>query len=383
MTPDLVHVAMVRGQWIRINREHKVHYLHARSLKRRDSSEELSTSTRVDRFREHRRVALNQQGSPLKHEYDPEANLTWRWMEVDGRWQWVEADWSLVPPRKLWGFDSDDSDDDAPDDDEVTRTAKSAENGTGHTIAKEVAAEEAPSKPVDARLDGLQEADVQPKRVSFGGFTVHEYPAHTEDEPPTVRFAEDSSLDEEESEERAQGLRFGALATIESSKETRLRRKVLRPTFEGHDCQSCIDRERSLDDQAEEKDSFGSTPIADLTKTDKPEETENSATTEGREQADFRELFDVMRENDRSEPDEQPADVTTVAASAHAPNDIKPARKTTIRFAPVTVIKESPANHLPTLQSFPDFCTASKPIFRPDHRRLMACSRAADKIWPD
>lgn len=119
---ETIHVALVGGQWIEVNVEDAIYYLHTKRLGR-PNSDDLSQQTCVDRFREHCRRSQNRGGSPLKREYDPQANMTWRCVEIDGRSQWVEADWSLEPPRKLWGFDND-SNDEYSYEDESERAAE-------------------------------------------------------------------------------------------------------------------------------------------------------------------------------------------------------------------------------------------------------------------
>lgn len=354
------HVAMVRGQWVEIDEEDRIQYIHAKCLKTPDS-EKPSLQACIARFNEHLRMSRSRRGSPLKHEYDAEANMTWRCVEIDGRSQWVEADWSQEPPRKLWGFDSDSDD--------------------------EYSYGQAPLKPKAATTqENSQQTDVRPKIVSLGETTFFDYSTHADDEELTVRFGEDSFLDEKESEKRARCFGFGGLTTIESSKETRLRRKLLAQISECHNCHSCFDREESFDDQARRKVSFGPITITEIpeefvTTIDEREATENfaAAAEELEDSDDVMKTFDGLeRGNDSSEPNKQPVDASNAATTAKEPTDIKPPRKTTIKFAPVIVVKESPANHLPILKIFPDFCTASKPIFRPDHQRQKATSRPTD-----
>ncbi len=376
---DEIYVAMINGQWIRIDKEDLPYHLHARRLKSPDPDNNGPKSS-LHRFRARRERARNRQGSPLKHEYDPEANMYWRWVDVDGQMKWVKKDWSLEPPRKLWTFSDSEESDDSDDGDylEMKPTAKSAGRHTEHSAGRTLAAEGASSTSKDAATqESSQKADVRQKRVSWGEDTFLEHKTFPDDGERKVEFEEDMFFDLEESDDRAQCQRFGGLATIESVKETLLRRKLLISASRKHDGQSCMDREESFDDQTKRKVSFGTTnviiiPEEFVTMIDEEEAQESFATAiEGRDESeDEIEMFDKPEGKDLdSERNEQPMDGRELATTADEPEDPKPQRQTTIRFAPVTVVKESSANRLPTLKYFPDFCTASKPIFQPDRQR--------------
>ncbi|ERF69904.1 hypothetical protein EPUS_05448 [Endocarpon pusillum Z07020] len=293
---------MVGGQWIRINKEDMPYYFHARCLKNPDQVN--GPESGPVRFRKRLERARQRKGSPLKHEYKPEANMFWRFVEVDGQMKWIEKDWSLEPPLRIGGFsDSGDSDDDYL---EIKQTAKGSASRTEHRAVKTLAPEEASAQSRDAaRQEIPQQVDVPWKQVPLGGETL------------------------------------------------------------------------SFDDQAERKVSFGSTTITEIPEDfvtivdkEKAQEIFAAAIDDGEESEDEIYIFDKPERQDHDpEWNEQPVDGRGLATTAEVPKATKPRRQTTIKFAPVTIVKESPANHLPTLEYFPDFCTASKPIFRPDRQR--------------
>ncbi|KAF7507696.1 hypothetical protein GJ744_010249 [Endocarpon pusillum] len=297
-----VYLALVGGQWIRINKEDMPYYLHARRLKNPDQDNNAESGPA--RFRKRVERARQRKGSLLKHEYKPEANMFWRFVEVEGQMKWIKKDWILEPPLKIGGFsDSDDSDDGYL---EINQTAKGSANRTEHRAVKTLAPEEASSQSRDATTQEIpQQADVPRKQVPLGGNTL------------------------------------------------------------------------LFDDQAERKVSFGSTAVTRIPEDfvtivdeEKQQEIFAAAIEDGEESEGEINIFDKAERQDHDpEGNEQPVDGRVLATTAEVPKATKPRRQTTIKFAPVTVVKESPANHLPTLEYFPDFCTASKPIFRPDHQR--------------
>ncbi len=333
------YVAMIDGQWTWIDKEDLPYHLHARQLKR--PVQRKGPESGLERFRARLERRQNRQGSPLRPEDDPDAGLYWRWVEVDGKMKWVKKNWSLEPRGRYYGTsDSEDSDDGCP---KMKQTAKSAgkrpEQGPGKTPTPKKAS----SNSTDTTTQETpQKTDALQKQVSWGEGTFLEHRTYPDDGDWRVEFGEDTFLDPEESEDRAQCQRFGGLATIESEKESGLRRSLLIPASQGHDCQSCVDREKSFDDHAERKVSFGSTTIIEI-----PEEF---VTTIDEEEA------------------HQSSASRELAMTVDEPRDTKLLRQTTIKFAPVTVVKESQANHLSVLKYFPDFCTASKPIFQPDRQ---------------
>lgn len=85
---------------------------------------------------------------------------------------------------------------------------------------------------------------------------------------------------------------------------------------------------------------------------------------------------ELSTREDLAKPDAQEVDSDAVAVATTAkPKDTQSQQKTTIRFVPTTVVKYSPLDLLPALESFPDFCTASKPIFPLTHREKEASAR--------
>jgi hypothetical protein len=366
----------------------------------------MSASHRLDNFSEQLEKWSNRGGSPLKHEYDPEANMTWRWMEVDGNYQWVKKDRSQEPPRKLWGFDSD-SDDETPADIKVREAAEEVGHVATCGDGKEVVTEQAAvdllnsvwerSEASSPRFDepdayspeacyGEDKVDTF-SRVCFGEDTIHQLPWCIDSDQHPVSFGEDTDLDDEESEDSAQYLRVGRLTTIESSKGTMSQHKSLSPLFERHNYNSCIDRGGSINGQPMRKASFGVTTIVEIreefvTPLDEAEETgklEIVPRTSGA-QKEREEPFTARRGT--LELGEQPSDVKRVPKTFTEPGNRVVRRTTTIKFAPVTVIKESPANHLSILKRFPDFCMATKPIFRPNPRREIVEARCPDQTHP-
>jgi hypothetical protein len=406
--PEFVHLAFVRRQWIQIDEKDSTYYLHTRKLKI-PSSEEMSASEPQDKFSEHLEKWRNRGASPLKHEYDPEANKTWRWMEVDGHYQWVKKDWSQEPPRKLWAFDSD-GDDETLAGIQVRRAAEEVGYGATCGDGREAVTEQATvdllnsvwerSEASSPRFDETNASSTEAcheedtidtidtfPQVCFGEGTIHQLPAYADSDQRPVSYGEDTYLDDEESEDRAQYLRLGRLATIESSKETRSRRKSLNPLSDHHNCSSCIDREGSTKGQPKRKVSFGVTTIVEIpeefvTTLDEAEERgelgiipRTSGAQEEREES-------FITRSDISELGEQPLDIKSDPKTFAEPGNRLVRRTATVKFAPVTVIKESPASHLPILKRFPDSCVASKPIFRPNHRRGTAEPRGPDQTRP-
>jgi hypothetical protein len=211
-------------------------------------------------------------------------------------------------------------------------------------------------------------------------------PRYVDSDQHPVSFGEDTYLDDDELEESVQYLRFGRSATIESSKGTMSRRKSLSPLSERHNCNSCIDREGSINGQPKRKISFGVTiveiPEEFVTPLDEAEETgkleiivRTSGAREEREES-------FTARSGTLELGEQTSDVKNVPKTFAEPGNRVVQRTPTITFAPVTVIKESPANHLSILKRFPDFCMATKSIFRPSPRRETAEPRCPDQIHP-
>jgi hypothetical protein len=366
--PHQVHLALVGGQWHKIDESDSSFYLLTRCLTRREDDEEESAQAQVRSFRERRYQSQNRQGSPLRHEYDPEANITFRCFDVDGKRRWVEGDWSEEPLRKLWGFGSDHGDEGSPDATEMEPTAKSVERGTQRS-GQGGLIEQGPAELPEVGINEVVPKHSRLTWVYFGEVTVHEFSTETDEEQWMVRFGEEDVLDQEESEDRAKYLRFGRLASIESSKETKLRRKLLSPVSKHHNCDRCLDREELINDGAEEEVFPGHTAVNEIredfvTTIDEPERSENFITTV--EEQEPEEGHDILH------PIEQPARAKDASRTDNESTNTSRLRKKTIKFAAVTVVKESPANHLPTLKSFPDFCTASKPIFRPDSNRHKA-----------
>jgi hypothetical protein len=340
-----VQIAESIGQWVEIEEEDRIVFLHAKCVEKLEAASKLSSYDCRQRFIERLRISRSRRGSPLKHECDPEASTYWKCVKVDGRSQWVEADWSSEPPR-LWGFcsDSEDSDDEFPK----------------RKVLPKVAA--------TLRHEPCQPIDVQPKKVSLGETTFCEY--STDEWDLSVRFGADSFLDQEESKERARSRGFGGLTTIESSKETMLRRKMWAPVFKSHDCGSCIERQLSFDAQDERRVPVEATIIKGV-----PEGFVVMNAERERSEVRVETADELERGEESSGPRKKPVDDgklkfnLNAATTTNAPRDIKPLPKSSIQFAAITVIKESPANHLPTLKIFPDFCTASRPIFRPEYRK--------------
>ncbi len=153
-------------------------------------------------------------------------------------------------------------------------------------------------------------------------------------------------------------------------------------------CENDIDGDRYFDEQAKKKVSFGLTTITEIpddfvTILEVPEESKCFAKTiqEAEEEVDVMETINEPEErNDIWERSKQPMGIKSVSTTMDEPKETRPPRGTTIKFAPATVIKESPANHLPTLKTFPDFCTASKPIFRPGHKTANLTSSHAGNV---
>lgn len=211
--PEYVYVAPVDGQWIEIDEEDADYYPHAKCLKRNISSEGLGGNDCAERFREHRRQVQNREGSPLKREYDSKANMTWRWVEVNGKFKWVERDWSQEPPRGLWGFDSDgdDSDDEFPGEDENKQTADSDCNGTVCRSERDL------TDPLPREVDDILELiDAAIERI--GEFTVDDSSTRADDGYSTVSSQEDFFLDEDEQDNHANVLISSGSTTKESPK---------------------------------------------------------------------------------------------------------------------------------------------------------------------
>lgn len=379
------HVALVGCQWIQIDERDSINYLFARCLRRPNKSEDISASGRVDRFMKHLSESRSRKGSPLKREYDGEADMIWRCVNINGKSQWVEVEWNDETPCKLWGFDSDSSDDESPPDSETRREEVMFENDSANKYGLESLRQQATTGPSEVTDRSVpRRLDAQPKRVSFGGNRIHEFPTSSDDER-TVSFVEDSFLDDEEADDRRQCVRFGGLKTIESLEETRLRRRLLIPSTKGHNYKGCAESAVSSHNQTKRTVSFGSTTTVEIpeefvTTIDKPKETGGftTANIELKESADA--ATDRPDKGDAFSHLSTPLmDDKSVAIHFDGPKDIKSARMTTIKFAPITIVKEGPANHLSALKSFPDFCTASKPVFPPYHKREKACQRGMEK----
>jgi len=344
-----IPIAETIGHWVEIEDEDRIVFLHAKSTTL--ESTYLSSHDCRQNFLERLRISRSRRGSPLKHEYDPEATKYWKCVKIDGRSQWVQADWGEEPPR-LWGFDSDSDD----SDDEYSQ--------------RKPLAKAAESTPQERRPP----IEVQPKRVSLGEATFCEY--STDEGDSAVSFGEDSVVDQEELKERARSFGVGRKATIESSKETKLRRTMWAPISKSHDCQRCIERQVSFDEQdsdsEEEMVPMGTSTVLKISE-------EVVATTAERERSEL--LVETAVEpkigNQAPKPMKQLGDGNfkseSAATTGNNPQELKPPTPTprisTIQFAAITIIKDSPASYLPTLKIFPDFCTASKPIFRPDYRK--------------
>lgn len=160
---DKVHVALVDGQWIEIGEKDSERYLHTRCLTR-PYTEKPSASNSVNRFLERRDKSQKRKGSRLKHEYNPEVNLTWKCVEINGRSQWVEADWNQITPTKLWGFDNSDSDEDLSDAVEPRRTANHAEEGTLRTAEETGTSKQ---NPPNGGIKTHPQADARPNKVAM------------------------------------------------------------------------------------------------------------------------------------------------------------------------------------------------------------------------
>jgi hypothetical protein len=347
-----VPVAETIGQWVEIEDEDRIVFLHAKSTAL--ESTQLSSHDCREIFLERLRISRSRQGSSLKHEYDPDASKYWKCVKIDGRSQWVQADWSEEPPR-LWGFDSDSDD----SDDEYTKRSHLP-------------------KATESTLRGRrQPKEVQSKSVSLGETTFCEY--STYDGESAVRFGEISVLDHEELNERTRSFGVGGKTTIESSKETKLRRTMWAPISRSHDCQSCIERQVSFDEQDSDSDDE-MVPLTRSNVIEIPEVVVTAIDEREKSEALVETADELKIGNEALRPMKQLGDdgnfnSESAATTGNAPEKIKTPtltptlRSSTIRFAAINIIKESPANHLPTLKIFPDFCTASKPIFRPDYRK--------------
>jgi hypothetical protein len=340
------------GQWVEIEDEDRIVFLHAKS--RALESIQLSSHDCRENFLKRLCISRNRRGSPLKQEYDPEASKYWKCVKIDGRSQWVQADWSEEPPR-LWGFSSDS--DDSDDEYSVRKPIPKATKTTPH--------------------ESHQPTEMQPKRLSLGETTLCDY--STDEAESAVTFGEDSVHNQDELKERARCFGAGGRTTIESLKETKLRRTKWTPVSKSHDCRSCIERQVSLDE--EDQDSDCEEEIVSMGASAELKIPEVVVTTTDERERTLVEIANEPKiENEASKPIKQSGNDSTLnsesaATTASTPTEFQPStpaptlRISTIKFAAITIIKESPANHLPTLKIFPDFCTASKPIFRPDYRK--------------
>lgn len=150
----------------------------------------------------------------------------------------MEVDRSQQACQKLWGFS--DSGDESPDITEIDCTGASTREIC--CAEREILKEEVKIKEMDSSRELMQAATTEshgaigcstrepcgdgvivdsPRPVSFGEDTILEVPTRDYGQERMVNFGKDSFLDEGESDDRALCFRFSALATIESSKETR------------------------------------------------------------------------------------------------------------------------------------------------------------------
>jgi cell division septation protein DedD len=378
-----VCLAMIGGQWFRIHQEDGLFYQTRKCLTRSIKDESESSSGRVRKYQEDRNECRGRRGSPLDKEYHPEDDMTWKCIEINGQSQWVEQDWDAGQPRRRWGWESD-SDDERPDENAVESPGDFEQFNVSPVESEDLIGELARELDAFMASEFLKRQEARRKHVSSGQDVVHEIPL--DEGERAVKFGEDIFL-EDESEERRLGSRFGGLKAIESLKETKLRRKLLIPSSQAYNCKGCSEQESHLENRSRKSVSSGITVCTEIPEewvrtTNKPKTTKSAtAIDDPAKQSDFVRTTKPKDGDDCSKQGEQQLVGRYLSKTGNKENATKSVREPTIKYAPTTVVKETPASQLPILRIFPGFLAVPKPILKPCLKRNMVVSRYTSGVY--